>query len=89
MQVCVFQSPRRNVDQGILCSDHMLVEAEIVYEATFDRGPGIWKNNVKYYKDQDFLGRFTHFWNRRLFFENFLKFLAHLTKNYKILSPSE
>ena len=29
----------------------MMVEAEIVYEATFDRGPGIWKNNVKYYKD--------------------------------------
>ena len=47
-------------------SDHMMVEAEIVYEATFDRGPGIWKNNVKYYKEQDFLGGFTHFWNKRV-----------------------
>ena len=64
--ICVsegFQTKyHKHNDSGF--SDHMMVEAEIVYEATFDRGPGIWKNNVKYYKDQDFLGRFTHFWNR-------------------------
>ena len=44
-------------------SDHELVKADIVFESSFERGPGIWKNNVKYYKEESFLEDFKGFWS--------------------------
>ena len=50
-----------HVDTGF--SDHLLVKSCIVLESIYDRGPGIWKNNVKYYKEDSFMEDFEVFWN--------------------------
>ena len=44
-------------------SDHVLLKTCIVFKSSYERGPGVWKNNVKYYKDESFLEDFKIFWN--------------------------
>ena len=44
-------------------SDHELIKSCIVFSSAYERGPGVWKNNVKYYKDESFLEDFKIFWN--------------------------
>ena len=44
-------------------SDHELLKSSILFESTTERGPGIWKNNTKYYKENSFLEDFRSFWN--------------------------
>ena len=44
-------------------SDHMLISSSIVFQSIYERGPGIWKNNVRYYADETFLEDFRVFWN--------------------------
>ena len=43
-------------------SDHELIKSCILFNSTCERGPGIWKNNVKYYKDDSFEEDFRTFW---------------------------
>jgi len=47
-------------------SDHELIKTTLLYENVFDRGPGMWKNNVKYYRDDDFLDNFKYFWHQKI-----------------------
>ena len=44
-------------------SDHELIKSSILFESLSERGPGIWKNNTKYYKEDSFLETFQTFWN--------------------------
>ena len=43
----------KQVDTGF--SDHELVSSSLEWEADYERGPGIWRNNVKHYSSTDFL----------------------------------
>ena len=43
-----------------------LIKTTILYQSSFDKGPGIWNNNVTYYNDKDFLGLFTKFWSDKI-----------------------
>ena len=43
-------------------SDHDLIKACIIFESAIDRGPGIWKNNIKHYNDDAFVDKFSDFW---------------------------
>ena len=44
-------------------SDHDLIKSCIVFESFYERGPGIWKNNTKYYREDSFLDKFREFWD--------------------------
>ena len=43
-------------------SDHELIKSSISFSYNFEKGPGVWKNNVKYYKEESFLEEFQLFW---------------------------
>ena len=43
-------------------SDHELIKVGVQFETGFNRGPGVWRNNVKYYKEESFLEDFRVFW---------------------------
>ena len=44
-------------------SDHDLIMSKITYIPKFDKGPGIWKNNVKYLGDEDLIQNLSLVWN--------------------------
>ena len=44
-------------------SDHDLIKSCIAFESFYEKGPGIWKNNTKYYGDESFLNKFREFWD--------------------------
>ena len=43
-------------------SDHVLISTTLQYVPNQNLGPGVWRNNVKYYQDEDFLRLFEHIW---------------------------
>ena len=43
-------------------SDHDLVMSKISYVSCFDRGPGIWRNNIKYLGDEDLVQNLSLVW---------------------------
>ena len=43
-------------------SDHFLITVKIKFSPKQNLGPGVWRNNIKYYQDEEFLGRFNYFW---------------------------
>ena len=36
-------------------SDHELIFSTLSFQSTFRKGPGIWRNNVKYYGDENLI----------------------------------
>ena len=52
----------RYIQRDIGFSDHDLIGASIFIDSKIVRGPGIWKNNTKHYKDTNFLRGFQTFW---------------------------
>ena len=43
-------------------SDHELISSHLRYSPSWNLGPGVWRNNTKYYSDPDFLQQFQVFW---------------------------
>ena len=43
-------------------SDHDLISAFFHFTPNQNLGPGVWRNNIKYYSDEEFLQRFNYFW---------------------------
>ena len=43
-------------------SDHLLISTALKYSPSQNLGPGVWRNNTKYYQDEDFVQQFKHFW---------------------------
>ena len=43
-------------------SDHNLIKTSVSFKSNIERGPGVWKNNVRYYSDESFLEEFSNFW---------------------------
>ena len=43
-------------------SDHSLISAALKFTPNQSFGPGVWRNNIKYYSGEEFLQRFNYFW---------------------------
>ena len=44
-------------------SDHEMICVDLRMKSDLERGPGVWKNNVKYYDTKEFLNKFKFFWD--------------------------
>ena len=67
-KICVSNvfSVRDYVHENTVFSDHNLIKTCITFDAAYERGPGVWKNNVKYYKEESFLDDFREFWEEHI-----------------------
>ena len=52
----------RYCQQESLFSDHSLIYSTISFHSNFRNGPGVWRNNIKYYGDDDLIQNLTLIW---------------------------
>ena len=70
-------------------TDHDMIVATLRFTSSYQRGPGVWRNNCSYYGDDNFLDDFKAYWAIDKPFDycksmNILKWWESMKYNYKL-----